>query len=53
VEIKMNDKEIELEKIFYMVQLAVQSAIGKDKEFSIETEQQLDSIYHKLKNILK
>jgi hypothetical protein len=47
------NKELKLEKIFYMIQLAVQSAIGEDQEFTIETEQQLDNIYHKLKAILK
>jgi hypothetical protein len=47
------NKELQLEEIFYMIQLAVQSAIGEDKEFTIKTEQQLDNIYHKLKVILK
>jgi len=48
----MNEKEIELEKIFYLIQIAVQSAIGEGKEFTIETEQNLDNVYHRLKKIL-
>ena len=46
------DKELELEKIFYLVQIAAQSAQGNEEPFSLETEQHLDNVYHRLKNIL-
>lgn len=46
------NKELELENLFYIIQLTVQSAIGEDKEFTIETEQELDVIYNKLKKLI-
>lgn len=47
------NKELELEKLFYMIQLTVQSAIGEDKDFTTETEEQLDVIYNKLISLLE
>jgi hypothetical protein len=50
-DVKMK-KKLELENLFYIIQLAIQSAIGEDKEFTIETEQELDVIYNKLKKLI-